>query len=144
MFSLNVPTKGIAPNAALNMPIYGSSRLIHAMVTETVGSMIDRYGGHRVMPFGQEVGLFADAGLDLRASKGSLRLLAGAVRLDERQTPAGAERRCGWLANPTPANYWLNDRDGEWTLSAQGGYRAPGMDEMPDMTTNGWVETNGS
>ena len=60
------------------------------------------------------------------------------------QTPAGAERRCGWLANPTPANYWLNDRDGEWTLSAQGGYRAPGMDEMPDMTTNGWVETNGS
>ena len=60
------------------------------------------------------------------------------------QTPAGAERRCGWLANPTPGNYWLTDRQGEWTLSAQGGYQAPGMDEMPDMTTNGWVETNGS
>jgi hypothetical protein len=60
------------------------------------------------------------------------------------QTPAGAERRCGWLSNPTPGNYWLNDREGEWTLSAQGGYQAPGMDEMPDMTTNGWVATNGS
>jgi hypothetical protein len=60
------------------------------------------------------------------------------------QTPAGAERRCGWLANPTPANWWLTDRDGEWTLGAQGGYQAPGMDGMPDMTTRGWVETNGS
>ena len=60
------------------------------------------------------------------------------------QTPAGAERRCGWLANPTPGNYWLTDRQGEWTLSAQGGYQAPGMDEMPDMSTNGWVRTNGN
>src|SRR6218665_4039994 len=60
------------------------------------------------------------------------------------QSPAGAERRCGWLANPTPANYWLTDRDGEWTISAQGGYHAEGMDEMPDMTTRGWVGTNGS
>ena len=60
------------------------------------------------------------------------------------QTPAGAERRCGWLANPTPGNYWLTDRQGEWTLSAQGGYQAPGMDEMPDMSTRGWVRTNGN
>jgi hypothetical protein len=58
--------------------------------------------------------------------------------------PAAApERRCGWLQNPTPANYWLLDRDGEWTLSAQGGYRAEGMDDLPDMTTRGWVRTNG-
>ena len=54
-----------------------------------------------------------------------------------------AETRCGWLVNPTPANWWLNDRDGEWTLGIQGGYQAPGMDEMPDMTTRGWAETNG-
>ena len=60
------------------------------------------------------------------------------------QTPAGAERRCGWLANPTPGNYWLTDRQGDWTLSAQGGYQAPGMDEMPDMSTRGWVRTNGN
>jgi len=54
------------------------------------------------------------------------------------------ETRCGWLQNPTPANWWLVDRDGEWLLGAQGGYQAPGMDVMPDMSTNGWVETNGS
>ena len=54
-----------------------------------------------------------------------------------------SERRCGWLHNPTPANWWLVDRDGEWLLGAQGGYQAPGMDEMPDMTSAGWVETNG-
>lgn len=60
------------------------------------------------------------------------------------QTPAGAERRCGWLSNPTPANYWLTDRDGQWIISSQGGYHAEGWDEMPDMTTRSWVGTNGS
>ena len=56
----------------------------------------------------------------------------------------GAENRCGWLSNPTPGNYWLRDRQGEWLLSSQGGYHARGIDNMPDMTTRGWVETNGS
>ena len=55
-----------------------------------------------------------------------------------------AERRCGWLANPTPGNVWLTDRHGTWTLSEQGTPGAPGMDGMPDMTTRGWVRTNGS
>ena len=36
------------------------------------------------------------------------------------QSPAGAERRCGWISNPTPANYWLSDRDGEWTIMGRG------------------------
>jgi Protein of unknown function (DUF4087) len=53
------------------------------------------------------------------------------------------QTRCGWLQNPTPANWWLIDRDGEWLIGAQGGYQAPGMDEMPDMSTGGWVEVNG-
>ena len=53
------------------------------------------------------------------------------------------ENRCGWLHNPTPANWWLVDSEGEWLLGAQGGYQAPGMDEMPDMSTAGWVRTNG-
>lgn len=52
------------------------------------------------------------------------------------------QKRCGWLENPTPANWWLRDRDGEWTLSVQGGYQVPGIAEMPDMTTKGWVVTN--
>jgi hypothetical protein len=56
----------------------------------------------------------------------------------------GIERRCGWLHNPTPANWWLVDNDGEWLIGAQGGYQAPGMDRMPDMTTLGWVRTNGN
>lgn len=53
------------------------------------------------------------------------------------------ERRCGWLSNPTPGNWWLTDSDGEWILATQGGEQARGMDEMPDMSGPGWVETNG-
>ena len=71
-------------------------------------------------------------------------LVAMLVAAAAQQTPAGAERRCGWLSNPTPANYWLTDRDGEWTIMAQGGYQAEGWDELPDMTVRGWVRTNGN
>jgi Protein of unknown function (DUF4087) len=56
---------------------------------------------------------------------------------------AGTERRCGWLHNPTPANYWLVDRDGEWTIMAQGGFQAEGWEDMGDMSARGWVRTNG-
>ena len=62
-------------------------------------------------------------------------------------TPAKAERRCGWLDNPSPANLWLVDRHGEWLITQQGGYRARGSDEMPDMSTLGQVtegENHGS
>jgi hypothetical protein len=52
-------------------------------------------------------------------------------------------RRCGWLSNPTPANWWLTDSEDQWILATQGADQAPGMDEMPDMSTAGWVETNG-
>ncbi len=55
---------------------------------------------------------------------------------------AKPERRCGWLNNPTPANFSLTDRDREWTISVQGGDVAEGFDVMPDMTTKGWVKTN--
>ena len=58
-------------------------------------------------------------------------------------TAAKGARRCGWLVNPTPANWWLTDRDGQWILGTQGVDQAPGMDEMPDMSTAGWVEVNG-
>ena len=54
------------------------------------------------------------------------------------------EKRCGWIINPTPGNWWLRDRQAEWTLGEQGGYQAPGMDNLPDMSTRGWVRTNGS
>ena len=69
-------------------------------------------------------------------------LLALALLLGASAAGNGAERRCGWLFNPTPANWWLTDRDGQWILSEQGGYHAPGLDEMPDMARGGWVSTN--
>lgn len=56
----------------------------------------------------------------------------------------GTEQRCGWLDNTTPANMTLKDRDGEWLISQQGGYQAPGIDDMPDMSTRGVVSVNGS
>ncbi|MEO3474796.1 DUF4087 domain-containing protein [Roseomonas sp. CAU 1739] len=56
---------------------------------------------------------------------------------------AAPERRCGWLVNPTPGNWWLTDRDGQWWLASQGGEPVPGMDVIPDMSTRDWVATNG-
>jgi Protein of unknown function (DUF4087) len=56
-----------------------------------------------------------------------------------------AENRCGILTNPTPANWWLRDRDGEWTIGAQGGYQAEGIENIPEsLFEHGWVRTNGS
>lgn len=53
--------------------------------------------------------------------------------------PPPFERRCGWVDNPTPANWWLVDRDDTWEIGIQGGYQAEG--DMPDFKTR-WVETN--
>lgn len=59
--------------------------------------------------------------------------------------PANAqETRCGWLANPTPANWYLKDTDGTWTLSVQGGYQASGMENIPDLDGPEYVKTNGN
>jgi hypothetical protein len=53
---------------------------------------------------------------------------------------AGFERRCGWVDNPTPANWWLIDRDATWEIGVQGGHQADG--DLPAFG-NAWVETNG-
>lgn len=50
--------------------------------------------------------------------------------------------RCGWFDNPTPNNAWLIDRDGEWTISEQGGHQAEG--DWPSLNGRQWVATNGS
>jgi hypothetical protein len=55
---------------------------------------------------------------------------------------SSVKTRCGWFDNPTPANVSLIDRDGEWLISVMGGYQAPGFDNLPDMSTRGWVQTN--
>ncbi len=54
------------------------------------------------------------------------------------------ETRCGWLQNPSPANLWLTDRHGSWTITAQGGYQAAGIDNIPSMSDREYVTTNRS
>ncbi len=57
--------------------------------------------------------------------------------------PQGAfETRCGWFSNPTPANIWLYDREGEWTIGVQGGYQTPGDWPWPKFKPGQWVVTN--
>jgi hypothetical protein len=59
--------------------------------------------------------------------------------------PAAAAMRCGWIVNPTPANWWLTDAQGTWIMMTQGaGDGAEGMDLVPDLTEGEWVVTNGS
>jgi hypothetical protein len=61
--------------------------------------------------------------------------------------PAQAEtvRRCGWFANPTPANFVLRDADGNWWLQMQGSPAAPGFDAAMDKAGSfgaEWVNEN--
>lgn len=60
-----------------------------------------------------------------------------------RPPSSSAAVRCGWLDNPTPGNFSLRDRDGEWVLAEQGGYQARGVDLIPDLSGDEFVETNG-
>lgn len=52
------------------------------------------------------------------------------------------ETRCGWFVNPTPANIWLQDRDGEWIIGVQGGYQVEGDWDWPEFAPKEWVSTN--
>jgi hypothetical protein len=56
--------------------------------------------------------------------------------------PAQLEMRCGWFSNPTPGNVWLYDRDGEWTIEVQGGYRVEDDWEWPNFAPGQCVKTN--
>jgi|ERR1044072_4495163 hypothetical protein len=68
-------------------------------------------------------------------------LIGGQPGLASASVSAGVETRCGWFSNPTPANASLYDRDGQWTIGAQGGYQAEG--DWPSFGPKQWVETNG-
>jgi len=52
------------------------------------------------------------------------------------------ESRCGWLENPSPANYWFTDKDGEWTISIQGDKSAIGMEKLAGFPDNEFIQTN--
>jgi uncharacterized protein DUF4087 len=68
---------------------------------------------------------------------------AGQFRLPGVSVAKQFETRCGWFVNPTPANIWLYDRHGEWTIGAQGGYQVEGDWDWPSFKNGQWVETNG-
>ena len=68
--------------------------------------------------------------------------LAGQPGIPAQSRTTGFETRCGWFTNPTPANAWLYDRDGEWTIGTQGGRQAEG--DWPTFKPKQWVHTNGS
>jgi hypothetical protein len=58
-----------------------------------------------------------------------------------------AETRCGWLDNPTPQNWWLQDKQKSWTIMTQDPDRpdgAEGMEMIPDLSEGEFVEINGS
>lgn len=60
-------------------------------------------------------------------------------------TAWAAENRCGWIQNPTPGNYWLDDREGSWTIMTQGSDDEPkGADNLPDFSAGEFVKTNGT
>ncbi|MGO1073088.1 DUF4087 domain-containing protein [Lysobacter sp. CA199] len=56
---------------------------------------------------------------------------------------AAVEHRCGWFVNPSPANAWLIDRDGEWVVAMQGGHQADG-DWPPPIAEKEWVQYGGN
>ena len=74
-------------------------------------------------------------------------LLAVAACLLLPSLALAAEMRCGWLDNPTPRNWWLEDSEKTWTLMTQDPDRPEGpegMELVPDLTEGEFVEVNGS
>ena len=70
--------------------------------------------------------------------------ISGEARLLEGSEEPRFETRCGWFVNPTPANIWLYDREGEWTIAVQGAYQLESEWAWPDFKPGQWVQTNGN
>ena len=51
-----------------------------------------------------------------------------------------AQHLCGWVENPTPANWTLTDKTAQWIINTQGGHQAG---DMPDFQKGKsfWVKT---
>lgn len=66
----------------------------------------------------------------------------GRATLLDRCPAAATENRCGWLANLTPGDWRLVDRDATWTIAGPGA-PAAGMDRLPDFDPKQFVGTQG-
>ena len=68
-------------------------------------------------------------------------IVAGTLAACAPASAATTQRLCGWISNPTPANWWLTDKRGEWIIGAQGGHQAEG--DLPDFARGKqyWVKT---
>lgn len=60
-------------------------------------------------------------GIILTAAIGATAAFAEGKNTEAKPASDGFENRCGWVDNPTPANWWLTDRDGEWVIGVPGG-----------------------
>jgi hypothetical protein len=56
---------------------------------------------------------------------------------------AKVQAYCGWIDNPTPANFYLTDATASWIIGEQGGHQAEGDVSFPD-SDDEFVKTNGS
>jgi hypothetical protein len=72
-------------------------------------------------------------------------LMTALVLVSSSGIAQAAENRCGWIQNPTPRNWWLQDRDATWTIMTQGPdeEEPEGMDLIPDISEREFVKTNG-
>lgn len=86
----------------------------------------------------QQVGLLIVVAIILA----TLTFAEGVKEASTPTAPEQTETRCGWLSNPTPANIWLNDRDGEWIIGIQGGYQIDAEWPWPDFKKGQWIVTN--
>ncbi len=57
---------------------------------------------------------------------------------------ATTDVRCGWYANPTPANHWITDGQGDWIIMSQGSHQAQGSETIAMNTEDKklWVKTS--
>ena len=68
-------------------------------------------------------------------------IIAAVLAVSGPALAAGAKQHlCGWVENPTPANWTLTDKTAHWIINVQGGQQAG---SMPDFQKGAayWVKT---